>query len=155
MNQIYFAGPMFSDAELTFNASLTFELEILGYDVFLPQRDGVEASKPPYDLMSRDERRAATFALDRDQVMDCDIFLFVLDGRVPDEGACVELGMAYADKLKDKPERLIIGLHTDLRAAFIMGKLNPVLGECFDVVLESKEALLAFLEEQMDIVQSA
>ena len=29
-------------------------------------------------------------------IKNCDILIFFLDGRVPDEGACVELGMAYA-----------------------------------------------------------
>ena len=37
--KVYLAGPLFSDAELTFNESLAFELEKL-VDVYLPQRDG-------------------------------------------------------------------------------------------------------------------
>jgi hypothetical protein len=52
--------------------------------VFLPQRDGVEGSKPPYDRKSRDERRRAKFELDKQKVFESDVFLFVLDGRVPD-----------------------------------------------------------------------
>lgn len=57
----------------------------------------------PYDKMSRDEHRAAIFVLDRDQVLDSDIFLLVRDARVPGEGegACVELGVVYTDKVPD------------------------------------------------------
>jgi len=62
------------------------------------ERDGVERDKPPYDSMTPEERRHAMFRLDRDTILTYDVFLFVLDGRVPDEGACVELGIAYCHK---------------------------------------------------------
>jgi len=39
---IYLAGPLFSEAERRFNLELTQRLEALGFDIFLPQRDGVE-----------------------------------------------------------------------------------------------------------------
>lgn len=39
------------------------------------------------------------FIMDRDKILEADIFLFILDGRVPDEGACVELGIAYHQKI--------------------------------------------------------
>jgi hypothetical protein len=84
---IYFAGPLFSEAERLFNFRLTRRLESLGFDVFLPQRDGVERDKPPHDTMTPEERRHAMFHLDRTMVLDADVFLIVLDGRVPDEGA--------------------------------------------------------------------
>ncbi len=64
MKHIYFAGPLFSEAERQFNAHLTTELENAGYAVFLPQRDGVEANKTPYQHMTRDERREAMFELE-------------------------------------------------------------------------------------------
>lgn len=92
---IYLAGPLFSEAERRFNSQLTEKLETLGFRVFLPQRDGVEREKPPYDAMTPEERRHATFHLDKAKITEADVFLFVLDGRVPDEGACVELGIAY------------------------------------------------------------
>ena len=95
---VYFAGPLFCEAEKTFNARLAERIEALGYRVYLPQRDGVESTKPPYDAMTLDERRTAVFELDRDQILASDVFMFVLDGRVPDEGACVELGIAYTQR---------------------------------------------------------
>lgn len=50
---IYFAGPLFSTAERSFNTQLAEELERNEFEVFLPQRDGVERGKPPYDKMGR------------------------------------------------------------------------------------------------------
>jgi nucleoside 2-deoxyribosyltransferase len=44
---IYLAGPLFSASERRFNLELTHRLEALGFDVFLPQRDGVERDTPP------------------------------------------------------------------------------------------------------------
>ena len=55
---IYLAGPLFSEAERCFNLGLTQRLEALSLHVFLPQRDGVERGKPPYDTMT-DPRGAA------------------------------------------------------------------------------------------------
>jgi len=145
--KIYFAGPLFSIAERRFNSYLVEKLEDLGFDVFLPQRDGVESDKPPYDKMSRDERRKVLFEMDRDLIFDSDIFLFVLDGRTPDEGACVELGMAYTNKMRMNKPRFIIGFHTDIRAAFMGSKLNPMLRLCFDNIVENENKLLGILQE--------
>lgn len=142
---IYFAGPLFSEAERSFNARLTERLEQEGFEVFLPQRDGVEHDKPPYDEMGREERRLAMFELDKGKVFECDVFLFVLDGRVPDEGACVELGLAHAHKALGEEEKLLVGLHTDPRAAFLGSKLNPMVRVPLEHVAEDEGALLKVL----------
>ena len=142
---LYFAGPLFNDAEKTFNDQLAMLLEELGYEVFLPQRDGVESSKPPYNTMNKDERRRVLFEMDRDKILACDVFLFVLDGRVPDEGACVELGIAYTDRLLNEKPRIIVGLQTDNRAAFLSSKLNPMLLMAIDFIAESRDQLEAYL----------
>ncbi len=143
---LYFAGPLFSQAEKTFNISLCETLESMGFRVFLPQRDGVERNKSPYDAMSPEERRVAMFELDRDKIFASDIFLFVLDGRVPDEGACVELGLAYAHREIARVKRVLVGLHTDARAAFMGAKLNPMLRVPMDYIAENEADLLVFLE---------
>lgn len=143
--RIYFAGPLFSEAELRFNASLTDRLEAAGCSVFLPQRDGAERDRAPYATMSREERRAAMFALDTAEILGCDIFLIVLDGRMPDEGAAFELGVAYTCKRMQQPAKRLIGLHTDARAAFLGAKLNPMLAESLDVLVSDEAALLDLL----------
>jgi len=58
---VYFAAPLFCEAEKEFNLRLTEKLEERGFWVFLPQRDGVESSESPYDGMTNDERRQAIF----------------------------------------------------------------------------------------------
>jgi nucleoside 2-deoxyribosyltransferase len=143
---IYFAGPLFCQAERTFNQQLTDKLEMAGFCVFLPQRDGVEKDKPPYNTMTKEERRRALFHLDKAQILACDIFLFILDGRVPDEGACVELGMAYCQKELMQAQKLLIGLQTDMRAAFPGSKLNPMVRVPLDCILSDEETLLSVLQ---------
>ena len=145
---VYLAGPLFSEAERRFNLELTYRLEAIGFEVFLPQRDGVERDRPPYDTMAPEERRRVIFELDRSRILDSDVFLIVLDGRVPDEGACVELGIAYCQKYLQNPEKLLVGLHTDTRAAFIGGRLNPMVRVPLDYVVEDEETLVRLLAEQ-------
>lgn len=143
---IYFAAPLFSKAERNFNQCLAENLELIGYQVFLPQRDGAERDKSPFDKMTREERRLAIFQIDTTKILESDVFLFVLDGRVPDEGACVELGMAYIDKKLQHPNRLLVGLHTDARSAFIGSKLNPMIRVPLDYIATDEEHLLKALE---------
>jgi nucleoside 2-deoxyribosyltransferase len=93
--------------------------------------------------MPPDERRQAMFDRDTAQVLACDLFLIILDGRVPDEGACFELGLAYAHKRLRQVPKHLIGLLTDVRAAFLGAKLNPMLA--LDRVLPDEDALLTAL----------
>jgi nucleoside 2-deoxyribosyltransferase len=143
---LYFAAPLFSEAEKRFNQRVTDKIEDLGYRVFLPQRDGVERGQPPYDAMPPDERRRLRFALDKDNVLACDVFLLVLDGRIPDEGAWVELGIAYCQKELRQPTKRLIGLHTDVRVAFPGGALNTMVGVPLERIAHTEDALLQSLQ---------
>ena len=67
----------------------------------------------------------------------CDTLLFLFDGRVPDEGACFELGYCYA---KGKQ---CIGYKTDARS-FIDGYDNVMLHGAPETVLRSEQELQAF-----------
>ena len=142
---VYFAAPLFSAAERAFNERLTERLENEGFRVFLPQRDGVEKHRPPYDAMPPEERRRAMFELDRGKILDADVFLFVLDGRVPDEGGCVELGIAHAHGHLTGAPKLLVGLHTDARAAFPASKLNPMVRVPLDEIAEDEGRLIDLL----------
>lgn len=144
--RVYFAGPLFSEAERAFNLRLAEKLEAKGYHVYLPQRDGVESKKPPYNEMPSTELQQTIFETDRDKVLQADIFLFVLDGRVPDEGACVELGLAYGQKHFLQKEKLLIGLHTDMRGAFPEAKLNAMIHSALDRTMNNEEELMAEIE---------
>jgi len=92
----------------------------------------------------------AIFERDRDKLLQADIFLFVLDGRVPDEGACVELGIAYEHKHLLQQDKLLLGLHTDMRGAFPEGKLNAMISGALDCTIGDEEQLLAEVDVFMN-----
>lgn len=117
--KLYIAGPMFSQAELEFNEKLAETLEKNGLNVFLPQRDGLKMSELLKSMTTK-EASCLIFETDILNIRSCDAFLFVLDGRVPDEGACVALGYAYSQNVP------CYGLKTDPRSA-ISGEINPML----------------------------
>ena len=121
--KIYFAGPMFSQGEKDFNLKLVKVLEDNGYEVFLPQRDGIEAAT--LEGKSEKEKAAMIFEKDVSEIMKADILIMLVDGRVPDEGACVELGIGYAN------QKRCYGLKTDTRSIEIDLDLNPMISECF------------------------
>ena len=150
--RIYFAAPLFNDAERRFNADLTGEIEARGHRVFLPQRDGFEiagsaAGEAP--TSSADLRRAI-FTRDQSEVFAADLLLAVLDGRVPDEGVALEIGLAWAhrDSAADFGHRRIVGLKTDVRASFLHEALNPMLREALDELFIDTASLLAWLDAQ-------
>ena len=97
--------------------------------------------------MSAEDRRRAMFELDKRKVFGCDVFLFVLDGRVPDEGACVELGLAHAHKELLGTRKLLVGLQTDTRATFLSSKLKPMLRVPLDHTVGTEDDLLKLSED--------
>jgi len=143
---LYFAGPLFNDGELAFNESLTNQIEELDYQVFLPQRNGFNFDEEPYISMKPEIRAKAIFDLDWENLLEADVFLYVLDGRIPDEGAAVALGIVHTHKKLSDRKQLIIGLHTDTRAAFINQKLNPMIFAPMDFIAKSVKELLDYLK---------
>lgn len=143
---VYFAAPLFSVGERQYNEHLTHQIEALGYQVFLPQRDGAERNAPPYNAMTGEEWSRAVFQLDVEQLLAAEVVVMVLDGRVPDEGACVELGIAYAQKVLQPAKKLLLGLHTDRRGAFPGTKLNAMIQGALDDVLSDEATLLEVLQ---------
>jgi len=113
----------------------------------------VDRETSPYDAMTPEERRSAMFRLDRRRILECDVF--VLDGRVPDEGACVELGIAHGQKHLQGSEKRLVGLQTDSRAAFIGSRLNPMVRAALDYIADDEEALLRILSANGARVQPA
>ena len=115
MKKIYFAAPLFNEMELKRNEDLTKKLRESGFDVYLPQESGLSA-KMIKDNTLKISR--SLFEIDKKAIMECDILIIFLDGRVPDEGACVELGMAYAWNKK------CFGYKTDDRSLDFTGTDN-------------------------------
>lgn len=126
MKKIYFAAPLFNEMELKRNKEYTGLLRSWGYDVFLPQEVGGLSAKIIADGKDKLEVSKAIFESDMKGLKECDILLFFLDGRVPDEGACVELGIAYALGKK------CIGYKTDDRCLDFTGTDNLFIEGCMD-----------------------
>ena len=118
-------------------------LEGHGYTVFLPQRDGLLA--PDLEGKSAEEKLDLIFQKDCEEVMKADILFMNLDGRVPDEGACVELGMAFASGKR------CYGAKTDVRAVELDLDLNPMISECFTKLFENYDGdeLVAEIDEYL------
>ena len=127
--KVYFAGPLFNQSEKDYNLKLSNLLEAHGYKVFLPQRDGFEAAL----LENKTEEELTKLIFDKDvsEVLKADIIFMNLDGRIPDEGACVELGIAYANKKR------CYGIKTDTRAAEMKLDLNPMIAGCFKKIFKN------------------
>jgi nucleoside 2-deoxyribosyltransferase len=145
--RLYLAGPLFSAAEVAFNARLAAAIEGLGYEVYLPQRDGFEADSVSSE--SRAEARSqAIFELDAENVLECDVLLCILDGGVPDEGMAVELGIGFADRIHHKPDRKLIGFSTDVRHHH-PGGLNAMLLGALDEIHDDEDTLLDRLRQNL------
>ncbi|MFA6679985.1 MAG: nucleoside 2-deoxyribosyltransferase [Candidatus Methanomethylophilaceae archaeon] len=111
MPRIYFAGPLFCQAECEYNVKVCSLIRKEGFDVFLPQE------QPTVDELfcgtgrNLNDIMMEVFQRDVAEINKCDALLFLMDGRVPDEGACFELGYAYAKGKK------CFALKTDVRTS--------------------------------------
>jgi nucleoside 2-deoxyribosyltransferase len=150
--RIYFAAPLFNAAEQRFNARLTWQLEERNHRVFLPQRDGLEmATVDPDDPGAVAEMRRRVFQLDTSEVMAADLVVAVLDGRVPDEGVCVEIGVAWATRrARGGASPAIVGLKTDARAWLPGDPVNPMVSEALDHLFSDETALLRWVASLED-----
>lgn len=138
--KIYLAAPMFSEAELSFNKKVAEYLRMQGFDVFLPQESGYKLAELLKDTSAINAHKLI-FQKDWEKVKECDILVFILDGRVPDEGGCVELGAAYAYGKE------CVGLKTDPRS-LIEGQINPMILGCLKFrVAKSLDELANYLNE--------
>ena len=129
MKYVYCSGPLFSPEETASMNAIARVLEADGLGTFLPQRDGLERYvlgflNTPFNidvLGMRDRIDRAIFALDVFQIVQrCDSLVLNMNGRVPDEGAVAEAGMAFA---AGKP---VVLYKNDYRSVF-RGKDNSMI----------------------------
>ncbi len=141
--RVYFAAPLFSQAELEFNERLTERFEDRGHDVFLPQRDGIEIDElyEQPEVENIEDVMDEIFRIDRDAIYDSDVLTAVLDGQVPDEGMALEMGIAYET---DVP---VIGLKTDRRSFSPDEPINAMLWGVMDEMVETPDELLAAVND--------
>lgn len=108
-NQIYLAGPLFTQGEKDFNLSLAERLKGSGYQVFLPQQECVgREGEDIYKTCLAGLRAAA-------------IVVAILDGADADSGTCWECGYASS---RDTP---IVAVRTDFRISGDTGGFNAML----------------------------
>src|SRR2546430_14074542 len=137
--RLYFAAPLFSEAERQFNEALADKLRTL-FDVYLPQADGGLVSEIVKRGTEFNDAFVTVFNLDVIEIRKCDVFLIVLDGRAVDEGAAFELG--YATALG----KMCIGLQTDPRRA-IGSRNNPMIDCALKYVFTGVDALVEWSNE--------
>ncbi|RLG30637.1 nucleoside 2-deoxyribosyltransferase [Methanosarcinales archaeon] len=140
MSRIYVAGPLFSEAEKQYNGYLSKCLEDMGFETFLPQRDGYELSELLANGDSESFAMGKIFKRDISEIQKSDIMVFVMDGRVPDDGACVEIGYAYAMGkecigLKTDPRTLMSDLDNPMILGALKGRVARNLKELEDFLV--------------------
>jgi nucleoside 2-deoxyribosyltransferase len=141
---VYIGAPLFNEMERGRNRKVKEFLEHLCFDKYLPQ----EKAGVSYDLVQkgfdRNQVRRKIFNSDIEGIRECDVFLCLLDGRVPDEGTCVELWIAYA------LGKECIAYKTDTRATdkngdnliiegCVKSRIYSSLSELGDALLELKK----------------
>ena len=134
---LYYAGPLFTDAERAWNAAnaLTLRARLPTWRVLMPQEfcaalDADASGKPRYDLIAKSCL---------DHLARADVVLAVLDGPDPDSGTCFEAGWAVARGIP------VIGLRTDWRPAED-GAANCMLTRTCRSVERSLDAVIAAVE---------
>ena len=114
--KIYFAGPLFSEAEREWIRSTIKEIESLA-----AQHGTKSEIIFPYDLITQSEidhlgpkGKLEIFYRCKSHLDDADIVIALLDGSQVDDGTAWEIGYFFARK---SPEQKIIGILTDFRRA--------------------------------------
>jgi nucleoside 2-deoxyribosyltransferase len=117
--KLYFAGPLFSTPERTWNAEVAAALRAAGHEIFLPQEQ-----EPGKDA-------AGIFATDVGGIDWADALVAIMDGADPDSGTCWEVGYAYGTR------KALVLVRTDFRdLAGKAGTYNPMMAESATVRLD-------------------
>ena len=128
---LYLAAPLFTAAELAFNAELARRLRAAGLTVLVPQEFCAPFGGPPADF-------AAIYRACIEHLAAARLVVAVLDGADPDSGTCFEVGHASARGIP------IIGVRTDIRPGEDGGLPNCMLTRaCIRVVHDLDEAVRA------------
>ena len=115
MPVVYWAGPLFNDAERAFNERAKVALEQLGITVWLPQDVPLYLNNPGWQQV--------VFDGNVQHIRDADVVCAVVDGCLVDDGTAWEIGYAFAI---GKP---VIGVYTDIRSVGIEGTVNLMIGQ--------------------------
>lgn len=151
---LYFAAPLFSQADLIYN-EIVFEsiMELGNFTGYLPQANG--------DINDKNAYASSIDILEGDleHVDNCDIMVALIDGASIDAGVAAEIGYAYANGIP------IYGLYTDSRQLGATNKdkieaLKDIGENQFDyrnlfvtgMIKDSGGQLVGSLEDLLDVL---
>jgi nucleoside 2-deoxyribosyltransferase len=139
--KLYFAGPLFTTPERTWNAEVTTALRTAGHEVFLPQEQEPGKDGP------------GIFATDVGGIDWADGLVAIMDGPEPDSGTAWEVGYAFGTK---KP---VVLVRTDSRAlAGSAGAYNPMLTQAatarIDLPAASTSQVISAILEALARIQA-
>jgi nucleoside 2-deoxyribosyltransferase len=121
--KLYFAGPLFTTPERTWNAEVAAALRAAGHEVFLPQDQEPGKDGP------------GIFATDVGGIDWADGLVAIMDGPDPDSGTAWEVGYAFGVR---KP---IVLVRTDFRTlAGNAGDYNPMLTQAATIRVDAPAA---------------
>ncbi len=143
--RIYLAAPLFSQGEREFNSYVAKVLRENGFDVFVPQENS-EVEEIPDTEEKRRRLLTGFFTNDLEAIDAADTLLIILDGRVPDEGACFELGYAYARG------KICLGLKTDTRVSEMGTDNAMIVGSLGDNIAKDLDSLTTMLKS-IDVIR--
>jgi len=135
--RIYLAGPLFSQAERSFNELLASRLAPFA-SVYLPQRDGGLMSEMISAGVPAEVAARRVFHRDVEALRRADCIVAILDGRTIDEGVSFELGIGFSS------EKRCVGLQTDTRRLAMWGN-NPMITGALDAVFPTVEDLVEWV----------
>jgi len=139
--RVYYAASLFNEAEREFNRKVVSMIHDLGYSTWFPQEDvGLLTDFVDKNGMTLEEARSHIFNLNIREVQACDLVVFCLDGRVPDEGACIEAGIAWG------MDKRIVALKTDFRDGEPGGNnimIDGIVAEVANTLDELRDLLIS------------
>ncbi len=107
--KVYWAGPLFTQAERIWNRRCAAVMTQRGYDVTLPQDEAQQF------ITENGPDLAAIAELCYRQVNECDVVVAVLDGADADSGTSLEVGLKISRRRETNENSIIIGVRTDFR----------------------------------------
>lgn len=134
MKHLYLAGPLFSEAELSFNIEIKKILKQY-FEVYLPQEDGGLMTSMIEEGSTIQFASRTVFNKDIEAMKKADCLLIILDGRTIDEGAAFELGFSYAC------EKTCVAYQSDSRRLFQYGN-NPMIENAVKEIFRNKQELI-------------
>lgn len=144
----YYAAGLFNEGERAFNLRVKAMLDECGIETWFPQEDAGFLEDYMDKGMTLAQARHHIFEQNLGAVRDSDVLIFNLDGRVPDEGACIEAGVAYGW------DKRLIGIQTDFRAVEPGGNnlmIDGVLNYEIAADIEALRSMLTATDVSVDL----